>query len=154
MTQIITPPDVSDADLIFNEQETKEILSFFWPHLTADIEAMTVTNQARRMAQSLLIAGIDASHAMGYIQALFETVAKPKGGLLKMGKKLGQRFLKHWWKHTRPQDLEKVKIYETVRRTISYKFKTEMELLLAESQASIRLAPFFVMDTNASGVWV
>lgn len=155
MTQVIIPPSVSDSDLVFDEAETRQILAFFWPqpHLASQIGSMTTTNEVRRFAQSLLIAAVDASYAMGYVEILFTTVANPRGGLKKLGQKLAKRFISHWWKHTKPQDLENIRIYESVRRTVSYNFAGPFQVLLAENSARVRLVPFYLVAGGPSQAW-
>jgi len=80
---------------------------------------MAIDDSARRLAQTALVAAIDGSYAMGFIEATFRTVAKPGKGIVSMARKLGQRFVKHWWKHATQSDLSEVRIYETVRVAIS-----------------------------------
>lgn len=64
MTQTIVPPPVADAQLLFDDVETRDILRFFWPHHAARIAGLTLTNDVRRFAQTILIAAIDASYIM------------------------------------------------------------------------------------------
>jgi hypothetical protein len=154
MPQVIIPPVIADADLLFDEVETREILTFFWAHLTTQINNMTTTNEVRRFAQSLLIAAIDASYAMGYVDILFTTVANPRGGLKKMGQKLAKQFVSYWWKHAQQKDLQSAKIYESVRRTVSHNFAGPFQVLLVENSACVRLAPFYIFAGNPMRVWV
>jgi len=46
---------LQDADLVFDEKETKGILCFFWPHESVAIDRLAITNDVRRYAQGLLI---------------------------------------------------------------------------------------------------
>lgn len=48
---VLTIPDIPDSQLIYNEDETRQILKFFWPERAKDIDALSVTNDARRLAQ-------------------------------------------------------------------------------------------------------
>jgi hypothetical protein len=118
MTTLV-PPHVEDGQLLLDVSETRQILLFFWPMRSDDINAMPVDNPLRRFAQSILIAAIDASYAMGYLHRLGKTVANPRGGLKAMGQKLARHYLQHWWRHAKVKDLEDVKIYETVRREVA-----------------------------------
>jgi hypothetical protein len=83
---LIAVPDMADSELVFNDDETRQILKFFYPASAAGIANMTVTNDTRRFAQTLLIAAIDASYAMGYIQALGRTVVHPGSGIKSLAK--------------------------------------------------------------------
>jgi hypothetical protein len=139
----ISPVNIPDGELIFDEAETRQILGFFWPDKASKIGSLEVTKEVRRFAQVLLIAAIDASYALGYIESVFSTVAKP-AGLAKMGRKLAQRFVQHWWKHAKVKDLQDVRVYDAVRTRVAVNFKSEMDLLLIDNSLSRRLTPFHV----------
>ena len=96
---LVTPPDFADADLVLDEGDTRGVLAFFWPSRVDAIAKLPVNNEARRFAQRILVAAIDASYAMGYMESLLQTVAMPSKGLAKTGRKLAERFAKHWVKH-------------------------------------------------------
>jgi len=55
-TILISVPDISDNELVFDESETRRILKFFWPHLAQSIDDMAIDNEARRLAQTMLLA--------------------------------------------------------------------------------------------------
>ena len=154
MTDVIIPPTIDNSQLIFDEAETREILVFFWPSLSSRLNEAEMTSEFRSFAQSLLIAAIDGSYAMGFMDILLTSVANPRGGLKKLGKKLARRYLQHWWKHTSPKDLEDVKIYESVRATVARNFGRVIVLMLSENGAALRLSPFFVATSGPSQVWV
>jgi hypothetical protein len=144
VTGIVTvvPPAIGEADLVFNEAETRQILVFFWPNVSAEIDAVTINDVARRFAQELLISAIDASYAMGFVDVLFNVLSKPHKGLKSLGQKLARRYVQHWWRHTKPKDLQDVQIYESVRRTIALNFATKMNLFLKTGELSLlRLPP-------------
>ena len=125
-TILIAVPDFGDEELIFDESETKQILSFFWPSRSAQISGLNIDNDARRLAQTALVAAIDGSYSMGYVEALFRTVVRPGSGIKAFGKKLARRFVKHWWKNAKPKDLEDVRIYESVRNSIALGLSSRM----------------------------
>ncbi|MCW7540491.1 hypothetical protein OOT46_21950 [Aquabacterium sp. A7-Y] len=148
----VSPVDIGDSELIFDDLETKQILKFFWPHRASRIDLMEVSTEVRRFAQTLLIAAIDASYAMGYIESLFRTVAKP-AGLGKMGLKLARRYVRHWWKHATLKDLQDVRIYESVRSRLAVNFKTDMDMLLTDQSLARRLSPFQMASTASPFAW-
>lgn len=152
-SDIITPPVIEDSQLIFDDKETISILTFFWPSLATDIGRMTVSNEARKFAQALLIAAIDGSYALGWMEALFASVSKP-ANLPALGKKLARNFVKHWWKHAKLKDLENVKIYDTVRETVARNFRSSISELLVELRAQVRLQPFVVTSVGNKKAWV
>jgi hypothetical protein len=136
-------PEFSDADLLFDESQTRRILQFFWPTHVVDIIALSIDNDVRKLAQGLLVAAIDSSYAMGYVNILFDVVAHGRpgfSGLQAMGRKLAQKYVAHWWQHTRPKDLEDVKIYETVRSTLALHFRLVLEELIRGTGSSAEAA--------------
>lgn len=151
---LFSPVDVPDTELLFDAAETRQILKFFWPHQSAALDALSITSNIRRFAQQLLIAAIDASYAMGFIEILATSVVR-RGALdvKKLGKRLAQRFLRHWWKHATEKDLMDVKIYESVRAKIAVNFRTAMEEYLAGTNASVRLSPVHLAGLEHSFCW-
>jgi hypothetical protein len=139
-------PEFEEAQLLFDERETREILRFFWPGHSPAINALaSIDNEIRKLAQGLLVAAIDSSYAMGFVEILFDALRPGRPGfvgLKVMGRKLAARYVAHWWKHTRPQDLQSVRIYESVRRTLAANFKPVIDILLAEHSAAKAAAAF------------
>jgi hypothetical protein len=130
-------PELEASDLVFDEGETRAILRFFWPGLSQRINGLpSIDDEFRKLAQGLLIVAIDSSFAMGFVHILFDVLrhgGKPGfPGLRSMAKKLARKYVPHWWKHTRPQDLDAVRIYESVRRAIALNFKAVIDIMLAE----------------------
>jgi len=116
----------NESELIFDEIETKIILKFFFTSSRSQITSMTVTKRVREFAQGLLLEAVDASYAMGFIEALFRSSANPGAGPLKVIKKFGKKAVKHWFKHASEGDLLDVKIYEIVRWQLERNFRTDM----------------------------
>lgn len=145
MNILVTLPEVQEADLVFNEEETRDILKYFWPSHSAHIDAMAVSIGTRRLAQGLLIAAIDASYGLGFVEALFTTVAKPGRSLASMGRKLARKYVKHLWKHASESELQNARIYEAVRKAMAFQFKYLLEAQLnGVAAARNRVAPFYV----------
>jgi hypothetical protein len=154
MTQVIVPPVVHEESLLVDDAETREILRFFWPLSWLRIAGMPVGVEVRRLAQTLLIAAIDASHAMSYEDALFARVAHPYGRLNKLGRKLARSYVRQWWQHTTPSDLENAKIYENVRVAVADSFAGEFHTLLDEHACTIHLQPLLVAHVASRRCWV
>lgn len=127
---LTTSPDFADHELLFDETETRQILKFFWPHATSGIMRMHITVGAKRLAQEALIVAIDASFAMGFIEQTVRTLANPGKSVRSLAQKLAQRYVQHWWKHATPGDLQKARIYETIRRDISWQMRTAFDACL------------------------
>lgn len=41
---LIAVPDIADADLLYDEAETRQILEFFWPHNATEIKALEINS--------------------------------------------------------------------------------------------------------------
>jgi hypothetical protein len=154
----IVVPDFSDSELVFDDDETKLVLKFFYPASGAAIDNMTLNTEARRFAQTLLIGAIDASYGIGYIQALGKTVVRPGSGVRSLAKKLAKRFVAHWFKHATQEDLLEVKIYDSVRNSIAGSVRTRFNLILAEQVSRFRtrggLHMYITIDQTYHHVWV
>jgi len=109
-------------ELIFDEEETVTILKFIFSNRKTLIEGMTINDRVREFAQGLLIEAVDASYALGFVEALFRASANPGVGAKKMLTKFGKKALKHWFKHATQKDLMQIKIYEIVRKQLEYSF--------------------------------
>ena len=151
---IVTAPDIPESELVFSDDETRDILKFFWPNLASGIDAMVIDTETRRLAQMLLIAAIDASYAMGFVEALFTTVAKPGRSLGAMGKKLATKFVKHWWKHATQTDLMNAKVYDSIRKEVARQCRTAVDMRLHGIAKAAPLHPFYmVVSTTPVLAW-
>lgn len=127
---ILTIPDIPDANLTYNEAETRQILRFFWPEQEAAIGALTIDNGARKLAQVALIAAIDGSYAYGYIDVLFRVLGATRDrNILQLGRRLARNFIRHWWRHATQQNLEDVRIYEYVRVRVAASLRVRLDEL-------------------------
>lgn len=106
----------NDSELIFDDQETIEILKFIFKSKRDIVETMNVDRELREFAQGLLVEAIDASYAMGFIEALVRSLVSPRPGVRSIIKKFGKKASKHWFKHATAGDLRNIEIYEIVRR--------------------------------------
>ncbi|MDG9929450.1 MULTISPECIES: hypothetical protein [unclassified Pseudomonas] len=123
----------SGNELVLDENETRIALKFFFPHDGAHIDAMAVNDQLRSFAQALLVAGIDATYAMGYVEALFSSLGRSGANAGKLIKGFGKKAAKHWFKHARASDLMDAKIYESVRVEMSRRFRTYLHTAQASA---------------------
>lgn len=149
MTILVTPPDISETDLLFDEHETRQIFKFFWPARSEQIEQMEASNHRRMFAQQLLIVGIDSTYALGFVETLMKLYLQPRAGfkgLKAMGKKLAQRYLRHWWKHATQKDLEDPKVAEAVRSRIAANFRSNIEEFINNVAYRPRFTPFYLVN--------
>ena len=122
----------SHSELILSEEETKEVLKFIFKGFVGEgqIDKLRITDTVRGFAQGLLIEAIDASYALGFVEAIFSASANPTAGAKKVLKSFGKKALKHWFKHATAENLMEVKIYEIVRNVLARNFKTELQLMI------------------------
>jgi hypothetical protein len=112
------------SDLVFDEEETKEILKFFFKTDLAFIDSIAIDDRIRNFAQGILIEAIDASYAIGYIKIVFDVFyLQPPKPMRKVFTKLGRKVAMYWFKHARATDLLNIKIYEMVRSKIAEGFR-------------------------------
>lgn len=131
----------TEAELMFDEQETKEILKFFFQADRQLIESTQITNDLRNLAQGLLVAAIDASYAMGWVELTFRWAVNPGAGLKKAILKLSRSAARYWFKHLKHgQSLADAKIYERVRDKLAQNFRSHFQITLqAKAQGQRRL---------------
>jgi hypothetical protein len=133
---VLTIPDIPDANLIYDEAETRAILKFFWPDYAAPIDGLAITNSVRAFAQTALIAAIDGSYAMGYVNVLWDAlthrVTHPNGDIRALAQRLARNFMRHWWRHATQQELlQDVRIYETVRVSVARDLRRRLDEYLS-----------------------
>lgn len=146
---LLSVKDFSDDELILNEKETILVLKFFWPSLTNQIDGIRIDNDARRLAQTVLIAGIDGSYAMGFVNSIFLATTRPGSGIKDIAKRFARGSIKHHFKHADIHDLEDVKIYETIRRELARQLRNRLDNLL--NGLSLSRAPLFIyVNTSAA----
>lgn len=137
---LITYPDIRDADLVFDKEQTKQILAFFYPHKQNSIAAMDVTDDARRLAQTMLIAAVDGSADMSYVEAVFKSFSfAPGRSLQSWVNKLAQGLAKAWFKNATQKDLLRANIYESVRLSIASACVRHFQLILDGIATRVRL---------------
>jgi hypothetical protein len=126
---LVVVPVLSDADLVYTELETKEIFTFFYASMSRQIAVMDVDNQGRAFAQILMIAAVEGSMGMGVVEATFKALfgtAKSKNrSILKLGKKLAEKYTKWWWKHAKMgEKIADIDIYYRVRDSVALALKS------------------------------
>jgi hypothetical protein len=140
----------TEAELMFDEQETKEILKFFFQADRQLIESTQFTNDLRNLAQGLLVAAVDASCAMGWAELTFRWAVNPGAGLKKALQKLGLRAARHWFKHLKHgQSLTDVRIYERVRDKLAQNFRSHFRITLQAKAQGQRRQLMACVDCSA-----
>lgn len=131
--------------LILSEEETRLVLQYFFQNTNKQkIANMTVTDSVRGFAQGLLVAAIDASYAMGFVESLFLSSSNPANGARKVIKKFAKSAVKKWFKHAKPADLLDAKIYNIVRGRLEANFKFKMHEYLDGIAKALEFSPYRV----------
>lgn len=127
---LISVPDIADHDLVYGERETRQILKLFWPHQGGRIDRVAITTDARCLAQTALVAAIDASQAMGYIEGSLRALLSQDHCMRALGRRLAQRYMAHWWRHTSRRDLMDAHVHDAVRDTLSLLLRPRLQDVL------------------------
>ena len=100
------------TELIFDEEETKDILKFFFADDHSYIDDIGVDDRLKNLAQGLLVEAIDASFAMGFVEIIYDTfyLKPPTSKMSKIFSKLAKMAATHWFKHANATDLSNIKI--------------------------------------------
>lgn len=129
--------------LIFSSEEARDILIFFFPGDRAMIVNATITDSLRGFAQSLLVAAVDASYKIGWIEALWKSTAFPGPGMSSAIKKLARNAATQWLKNiTNKGDILDAKIYENVRVALGARFRSALVIRLVAKSESSPALPF------------
>lgn len=128
---LFTVPDIPDAELVLSEDETRAVLKTFWPQRAAEIDTLPIASGARRLAQTALIAAIDASYAMGYIEAVFRSYMHPASSVQGAIRKVAKATAKHYWKHAKGKDMTDAKVYDAVVKRVALTLRSRMDDLAA-----------------------
>jgi len=110
------------SEILLDQQQAWDVLRFFWPHTNVKPGSLTQTD--REFAQALLVEAVDASYAMGFVEAAFRSLAKLPKGLGAVLKSFAKRAAKQWFKHATQDDLADPEIYESVRARLALNFRS------------------------------
>ncbi|MCP3874192.1 MAG: hypothetical protein GY699_13675 [Desulfobacteraceae bacterium] len=147
-------------ELIFDEGETKDVLTFFYPNQGAFIGKAVINDDVRGFAQALMVEAVDASYALGYVKIVFDVFyMKPPVKFGKALAKFGKKAAPHWFKHATATDLTNAKIYDSVRGSIARNFRSDFEYITSGGSAMNNkrmvavIAYSKVNDLNQKIVW-
>jgi hypothetical protein len=146
-------------ELIFDEDETKDILVFFYSNQDALIEQAIINDDVKGFAQALMVEAVDASYAFGFIKIVYDVFyMKPPTKFRKVLTKFGKKAATYWFKHANAIDLTNAKIYDSVRVSIARNFRSDFEYIISGGSAMNRrmaavIAYSKVNDSNQKIVW-
>lgn len=110
------------AELLLDEREARQVLQFIFRRQGVLMGRMPITDKVRGLAQGLLVEAVDASYALGFVDALVHATASPGAGMKRVLLRFGRKAARHWFKHASAQDLLDIRIYEIVRERLEYSF--------------------------------
>ncbi len=117
-------------ELILSEEETRVVLRFFFKNNEGFIDTIPITDAVRGFAQAILIEAIDASYALGFVEAIFKGGFNAPKGAIKILKNFAKKAALHWFKHAKANDLQDMQIYELVRKEIERRFMSSLVILV------------------------
>ncbi len=124
----VFPQTFKPSELIFDEEETKEILKFFFIKDHAFIDGLIIHDRIRNFAQGILVEAVEASFAIGFVEIVYDTfcLKPPTPNVKKVFSKFGKNAARHWFKHVSVTDLTEIKVYDFVKNMISIKLRSQM----------------------------
>ncbi len=131
------------SELLFDESETRDILRFFFPADRSQIDAAQITDELRGFSQGLIVAAVDATYAMGWVEVTFKSVANPGSGVKSALQKLARNSTRYWFKNLkRGQTLSNIRIYESVRAQLSRSFRSPFQIILLAKSHNLKAHTF------------
>ncbi len=123
----LTGTSTHNAELLFDEVETRQIFKFFCPKLGGEIDNALIRNKERRLAQMAMIRALDLTFVTqkpGPTQPSAVAVTVP---LRSVFKKLENGHSKFWWRHAKHTDLRNAQISTTAFNEVSNALCSEID---------------------------
>lgn len=118
----VTLREFRPHELLFDAEETRAILKFIFEPKAAMVNSMNIDDRVRSFAQALLLEAVDASFAMGFIEAMTSSLLNPRPSISRILRKFGEKAARHWFKYATADDLRHIRIYEIIRRDLDWSF--------------------------------
>lgn len=124
----------SPSELVLSPEDTVAVFRFFWPEM--DLSGLgPITDSDREFAQGLLLEAVDASCTMEITESIFNKfylkVPKDFGSIFKSAASIAAKATANrWLGKCKKIDPSKVKIYDSVRKTLARNFVTVMRIRL------------------------
>ncbi|MEZ9142426.1 MULTISPECIES: hypothetical protein [unclassified Shewanella] len=142
------------SELIFDDEQTVTILKFIFSKKHDLVGRLVITDEIRGFAQALLLEAVDASYALGFVDALFGTLMKPQSGVKKVLVTFGRKALKHWFKHATTKDLMQIKVYDVVIKQLAASFSSVLEMHeLGIAKNEVRYFGLLALKFESKIVW-
>ncbi len=124
----------------------------FEPEDYSLIESLTVNDTIKGFAQGLLIEAIDASYAIGFIDAIFRSTTNPTKGAIKILKSFGRKAASNWFKNASVNDLQNVKVYDFIRVYIANQFRKPLKVIVSTALLEKPLGAFLTYEKPSHGL--
>lgn len=155
---LVSVPVLANRELVFDENETRQILKFFYPADVPGISRMTVAEETRWLAQAMLVAAIDGSYAPALVGSLDKTAVRPAPGMRSLVNKLARRCGVHWFKHATQDDLFDARIADSVRTAVGLALASRFRIHLGERRPVLRpsgpVTMYVAFDGDNRHVWI
>lgn len=122
MSNSVTLRQFKPHELLFDTHEAGATLKFIFESKAGMADSMSIDTRVRSFAQALLLEAVDASYAMGFIEAMTSSLLSPRPSISRILRKFGKKASKHWFKHATAADLRDIRIYEIVRNELEWSF--------------------------------
>ncbi len=118
------------GDVYISDEEALDILVWFFGG-NVGISLGNITYNDRSFAQALMIEAIIASKRMSVIESIFRATAKPPKSIGAALKQLAKIAVKAIWDHLKPIDLEKPKIYASIKSQLARNWRSPWMIRVA-----------------------
>jgi hypothetical protein len=115
-------------ELVLSPEQTKEVLSMFWPNQRNAIGTLSITDADRSFAQALLVESVNANRSIGVVEGLFRTFYRPNPSALSAIMAVVAVARRRNWLSDNSINPNTFKLYDAVRVTLARNFRTEIEL--------------------------
>jgi hypothetical protein len=124
---------VAPSEVFLSSLGGRQVILFFYPSLAQRTGQLNLRQRA--LAQGLLVEALDASYAMGFVDALataaWNAMVKDPTKSWEVIRGIAVDFCKkalpHWFRHATAQDLRDPRIYESARVAVARQFRGVVE---------------------------
>lgn len=118
------------GDVYISDEEALDILVWFFGG-NVGISLSAITYNDRSFAQALMIEAIMASKRMSVVEGLFRSFTKPPKSIASALKQIAKIAVKAIWDHLKPVDLEKPKIYASIKTQLARNWRSPWMIRVA-----------------------
>lgn len=140
-------------EIVFDDDEVREILAFFFPNDKSVINNVQLTHSMRSFAQGMLLAAVDRSHDLSVMRRLINLVYRKHTHLGRLLRKLRREAPREWFRYARGPAGE-LKVAEPVRVFFARNFRRVFLMLVNGTQPQEELCMAFMAPERLVGAKV